>query len=377
MGRKRTSGLFLRGEIWHIDKQVGGCRLRESTGARRLAEAEDYLAARLGELRNPPLAANIEAATAAPKTFYEAATKYLNEGMKRSLERDARDLRAVVPYVGQLPLSLVHMGTLQTFVDARRVAGNRSGTVNRTLAVVRRVLNLAARLWRDEAGQPWLQTAPMIVMQDWGDRRKPYPLSWVEQRLLFEILPPHLQRMALFKVNTGTREQEVCGLRWEWEERVPALGTSVFVIPGDHVKNREDRVVVMNAVARSITDGQRDQHPTWVFPYRGNRVGKINNSAWKRARRNAAESYDTRVGVLCPAGFRSVRVHDLKHTFGRRLRAAGVTLETRKVLLGHKAGDITTHYSAAELKELIDAVELLGEPSDAPQLVVLQGGARW
>jgi hypothetical protein len=51
-----------------------------------------------------------------------------------------------------------------------------------------------------------------------------------------------------------------------------------------------------------------------------------------------------------------VRVHDLKHTFGGRLRAAGVSEETRKVLLGHKNGDLTTHYSAAELAELITAV---------------------
>lgn len=54
-------------------------------------------------------------------------------------------------------------------------------------------------------------------------------------------------------------------------------------------------------------------------------------------------------------GLVQVRVHDLKHTFGRRLRAAGVPLETRKVLLGHRNGDITTHYSAPELEELIEA----------------------
>ena len=35
---------------------------------------------------------------------------------------------------------------------------------------------------------------------------------------------------------------------------------------------------------------------------------------------------------------------------------AGVPLETRKALLGHANGDITTHYSAAELNELLDAV---------------------
>ncbi len=46
---------------------------------------------------------------------------------------------------------------------------------------------------------------------------------------------------------------------------------------------------------------------------------------------------------------------DLKHTFRRRLRAAGVPVEMRKVLLGHRNGDITTHYSAPELEELLEA----------------------
>ncbi|ODS22583.1 hypothetical protein AB835_13300 [Candidatus Endobugula sertula] len=47
--------------------------------------------------------------------------------------------------------------------------------------------------------------------------------------------------------------------------------------------------------------------------------------------------------------------HNLKHTFRRRLRTAGVPLETRKVLLEHTNGDITSHYSAPEIKELVDA----------------------
>ena len=50
-------------------------------------------------------------------------------------------------------------------------------------------------------------------------------------------------------------------------------------------------------------------------------------------------------------------VHNLRHTFGRRLRAVGVSLEAQKALLGHANGDITTHYSAAGLHELLSAVE--------------------
>jgi len=49
--------------------------------------------------------------------------------------------------------------------------------------------------------------------------------------------------------------------------------------------------------------------------------------------------------------------HDLKHTFGRKLQAVGVQLETRKVLLGHRNGDITTYYSAPELEELLNAAK--------------------
>ena len=47
----------------------------------------------------------------------------------------------------------------------------------------------------------------------------------------------------------------------------------------------------------------------------------------------------------------------LKHTFGRRLRAAGVSFEDRQDLLGHKSRRITTHYSEAEVANLIAAAE--------------------
>ena len=74
------------------------------------------------------------------------------------------------------------------------------------------------------------------------------------------------------------------------------------------------------------------------------------------------------------SAFSRVRVHDLKHTFGRRLRAASVALETRKVLLGHRSNDITTHYSAVELTELIQAVEKVSENKSGiiPPLTLLR-----
>lgn len=87
--------------------------------------------------------------------------------------------------------------------------------------------------------------------------RKPYPLARDEQRLLFSWLPKHLSKMALFQVNTGTRETEVCALRWEWEQTVSELGTKVFIVPAGMVKNAEDRLIVLNDTAKAVIESRR------------------------------------------------------------------------------------------------------------------------
>jgi len=53
------------------------------------------------------------------------------------------------------------------------------------------------------------------------------------------------------------------------------------------------------------------------------------------------------------------RVHDLRHTFGRRLRAADVSFENRQELLGHKSSRIADHYCATEVTVLRESVERL------------------
>lgn len=341
MGRKRSAGLRLRNGIWHIEKQFRGRKICESTGTSRLEEAELILAQQLDSIRKA-----VFFGVRPRRLFREAATRYLEENMAlASIEDMATHLKQLDPFIGGLPVDRVHAGTLQPFIAHRRKEGVSEGTINHALSVVRRILNLAARLWRDENGLTWLEHAPLIQMLPNTGARQPYPLDWDEQRRLFQALPDHLARMCLYKVNTGCREQEVCGLRWEWEVDVPELGTSVFLIPGACVKNREERLVVLNRVARSVVNEARGKHPTFVFTYRGRPIRCINNNGWQCARKKV--------------GLPQVRVHDLKHTFGRRLRAVGVPLETRKVLLGHRNGDITTHYSAPELEELISAAELV------------------
>lgn len=355
MGRKKIPGLVNRKGIWHIDKIVRGRRICESTGTGDLEEAERYLARRTEELRQA------EVYGVRPKrTFRQAATKYLNESTKSTLREDARHLRFLEPFIGSLALEAVHMGTLAPFIESRKKEGRSKRTINYALQTVRHVLNLAASEWMNEYGMTWLAHAPKIKLLREDDKKEPYPLSWQEQARLFDELPPYLAIMALFKVNTGCRDQEVCNLRWEWEVEVPELDTSIFIIPAERVKNRADRLVVLNRVAKTVIEDMRGIHPEYVFSHGGRPLTAMCRKAWRKARQRA--------------GVPQVRVHDLKHTFGRRLRAAGVSFEDRQDLLGHKSGRITTHYSEAELANLIAAADKVcaSESRKSPALVVLK-----
>lgn len=355
MGRKKVPGLICRNGIWHIDKQVRGQRVCQSTGESDLERAEEYLARKIEEIRLASIYG-----VRPQRTFRQAATKHLNESTKASLKDDAIHLKILDPFIGDLALDRVNLFTLQTFIQARRRDGVKTATINHGLQVVRHILNMAAGEWVDENGMTWLASAPKIKFLPVRDVRPPYPLSPEEQEVLFQELPKHLRAMALFKVNTGTRQGEVCSLQWDWEVPVPELDTRVFIIPAHKVKNRSERLVVLNDAARSVVEAQRGIHPRYVFAYKGRRIQKILDSAWRNARKRA--------------GLPQVRVHDLKHTFGRRLRAAGVPFEDRQDLLGHKSGRMTTHYSQAELGRLMEMANRVcqGNSRKSPALVVLK-----
>ncbi len=362
MARKRMPGLTLRGGVWHINKKINGRRIYESTGSSCLEEAEKYLIHRLESIRQAQVYG-----VRPKRTFREACAKYVEENShKASLYDEVLVIKQLDPFIGQLPLEAVHMGTLQPFIEARRKKGltkrTKNGvktrTINYALQVTRHILNLAASEWLDEHGLTWLAVAPKIKLLPEADKRKPYPLTWEEQKRLFAELPDHLKNMALFAVNTGCRDREICNLRWKWEIPVDELDCSVFILPGKKVKNRDDRLVILNDIAKSVVEEQRGKHPEYVFTFRGKPIQRILRSAWRKARERL--------------GLPQVRVHDLKHTFGRRLRAAGVSFEDRQDLLGHKNGRITTHYSAAELSNLIAAANKVCDGESAPILTMLR-----
>jgi hypothetical protein len=112
------------------------------------------------------------------RIFREGATKFLLENQhKSSIVDDAGHLKALDPYIGDLSLEAVHIGTLQSFIEDRKKSGVKMRTINHALQVVQHILNFAAGVWLDEFGLTWVQGAPKIKLLPETDARKPFPLD--------------------------------------------------------------------------------------------------------------------------------------------------------------------------------------------------------
>jgi integrase len=348
MGRKATPGLFRRGESWYIDKVILGERVCESTGTNDLEEAERRLSEIIRQRRELKLYG-----TRPRRTFSEVLARYFQE--RGGSEDCAYHCGMLDKLAGHLDITEIHMGLFLPFIRQRQKAGIKTKTINLTMAVARAALNRAAAEWFDENGKTWLQYPPKLKLLRVTDAARAYPLSWDEERKLFSRLPDHYQRPCLYGINTGLRQELICGLRWAWEHRVPEIERTVFLIPGatEGVKNGEDWLVVHNRIAQSVIESVRGKHPEYVFGHRDHRLSHLNNNAWQEAWRETGLPDDSRKWRK--------GVHNLRHTFGHRLRASGVSNETRHALLHHKSRDMTTHYSIPEIRELVEAVDRLTE----------------
>jgi integrase len=342
MAKTRTPGITVRVDgTRFIDKRYLGVRVGLRVGAITQEQAEARLQTEMARVE-----CDVARKAHARPTFTDCAARYMEQSRgKRSFATIRWHVALVQSYLGDLEPRQVHDQTLTPFVKARLADSASATTINRSLEVVRTILNRAARSFRDPDGRAWLEGLPPLITMLPENPRSPYPITWEEQDALFRRLPPHLARMALFTINTGLRDSNVCGLQWEWEVKVPELGRSVFVIPPEAFKTKRAHVVILNDVAWSIIKSQRGKHPIWVFPYRGRRMERMNNNGWQQAR------YE--------AGLSLVRVHDLRHSFACRLRAAGVCAEDREALLGHANHSMAGHYVSADVGHLLKQANLV------------------
>lgn len=362
--RTRTKGIQTAedgGKV--VNKQYQGRRIFARLGEVSQDEAEAWL-------RQEQSRIDAEGKRSSERLFCDATQRYLLECQRngvRSIDDIVWHLKMALSFIGTRPLHLIHSGTLDEFRYHRlEVDKVTPTTVNRTLEVVRTVLIRAARVWRGDDGLPWLPSAPLIEMLP-EKRRQPYPISWAEQRALFAEQPAHLSRPLLFAVNTGARDENIVGLKWEWERRIPELKRSVFLIPAGEFKSDRPHVLILNDVASSVIEECRGKHAEYVFTYTDEKKGldpdrmtTLNSKAYRKAR--------------VRANLPKVRIHDLRHTYGQRLRDAGVSEEDRSILMGHSVASMSSHYATPTIARLVELANLVQLTQDKATILRVVNG---
>jgi len=373
MGRGTHEGLRITRRKGSKYFQITGThfshKIRKSTGTTSREEAE-MIRARIVEKFSRM---RIHGDPGPVIDFNDAGVKYLQEARHKTIKEDARCIKDLAVYIGNIPMDQVYRGyeedesptPLQQFVLDCAQSGSRmkkplsARSINYSLGVLNTIGKLAATRWRRSRTQLVLsswQNVPLVDVKEarslgLPEKKQPYPISWAEQAVLFNFFPEWFRTIALFLVNTGLRDSELRSLRWEWIRKCHDTGIEYFVIPGKNHKNNEDRFVILNSLALEIISKLRGKHPDYVFTSMDGRPiaqALSTHSCFRKAKKEAAEKI---------SGISKVTVHSFRHTISSRLRGAGVTNEDRKFLIGHKGGDITTHYSTPDLVEMVKLME--------------------
>ena len=318
--------IYKRKETWWIQFTTpDGRRVQQSAGTQIKQEAQelhDQLKAEAWWVKN--------LGEKPRHTWQEAVIRWLSESShKKSIETDKIRLRWLHTHLHNSKLDEITKTKIDAIKSAKQNEGVSNATVNRTLALLRSILNRARQDWE------WLYSTPSVRLFPENATRVRW-LSHEESDRLIHELPEHLKAMVRFTLSTGLRESNVTGLQWGQID----MQRRCAWIHADQAKGKKAIAVPLNNDALTVIHQQIGKHDTHVFTYKGNPVTRANNHAWEKA--------------LIRAGITDFRWHDLRHTWASWHVQNGTPLHVLKELGGW--ADLTmvlryAHLSSKHLEE--------------------------
>lgn len=329
--------LYKRGGVWWYDFQVDGLRIRESTGLTSRSAAAHAEALRKTELIQT--IAKPESLRGSPRFEEFALGEFAawSENQHRdhpsTHERYVRSLRVLVRFFGPRTLASISTADVERFKILRsreRRSHARDGrlvtpaAVNRDLAVLRILFNLAIRLSRARTNP--LKGVKLLPENNLQMRI----LSWEEEAAYLAAASQPLRHVATLILETGMRPGEVFRLR---REDVNLEIGFVRIRSGKTLFAR--RTIPLTRKAYEVLSLRLTASPSeWLYPSRKNPARPL------ASLKDAHEAALRRSGVSQP-----FRVYDLRHTALTRMAMAGVDLPTLREIAGHASIQMTMRYT--------------------------------
>jgi len=280
-------------------------------------------------------------------------------GRKRSTLGDYESYLRVhlAPFFGQKPLARIGREDIESFMAAKRREGKAPKSVHNYIGLLHGIFAFAQKRGLAEANPVAQADKPARSGSDPDIRY----LDDAELDALLAVVPDDRRGatervLYLTAAMTGLRQGELIGLRWrdiDWAaSRVRVRRSYVRGEHGTPKSRRSSRSVPLADLVAGDLDRhykqsayQGDDDRVFGHPDTGGPLDR--SKVTKRFKAAAAR-----------AGLRPMRFHDLRHTFGTRMAAAGVALRTIQDWMGHRDFKTTLIYAdyqpAAEEAALVE-----------------------
>ncbi len=270
--------------------------------------------------------------------FEALAQDFLNDYRihgKRSLDKAERSVRHLQRFFGGMRAVDIATDKVRTYISERQHEAVSNAEINRELAALKRMFNLAL-----QQTPPKVPQQPYIPMLQEHNVRKGF-FEHDEFIALRAALPPKLRPVVTFAYHTGWRKQEMLRLMWEC---IDLQARVVRLDPGT-TKKRDGRLIYLDGELLEVVTTLKQEHDlhyphcTWVFHRHGVPI-KDFRAAWDAACR--------------AVGLEGRLFHDFRRTAVRNMVRAGIPERVAQQISGHKTRSVFDRYyivSDSDLRE--------------------------
>jgi integrase len=337
-------------ETWYAKFYVGDRRVKRKIGLRRVPGEAQGLTKPQAERKLRGLMDSVTPSERHERATLEVAGQRLVEN-RRALGRKPATIEAyetalrvhLVPFFVGRSLETIDPPMIRAFIGAKASEGLRPKSIRNYVSVLHLTFEFAIE-------NEWASSNPCsrVEMPDLQEDPDihflvPEEIEALVRGVPDDVLGPVESALYLAAAMTGLRQGELIALRWRDVDFPTArirvrrtYGRGEYGRPKTKASGRS--VPMSNRVGAALDSLSQASHWTtdddlvFAHPLTGRPLDR--SKVTKRFKQ-----------ALDRAGVRRVRFHDLRHTFGTRMAAAGVPMRTIQHWMGHARASTTEIYA--------------------------------